>query len=182
MAQAVVGDGLRRRLSGEVFGLYWILGLALHSGIALAKEASAMSSAPISEQSVVQFLHRFEALASQQDFSKIEVLVHERAYFRFNDGDFIGRAAVRQAFEKPWQSGYKVENERFYLSDIVVLSTDQASASATYGYHWEGQHEGRQFRIQGRGSRVLVRGPDGGLQIIHEHLSRLPKVAEPGTP
>ncbi|MBT9457491.1 MAG: nuclear transport factor 2 family protein [Burkholderiaceae bacterium] len=141
-----------------------------------------MSSTPISEQSVVQFLHHFEALAGQKEFSSIEALVHERAFFRFNDGDFVGRPAVRLAFEKTWQSGYKVENERYYLSDVVVLSVDQASASVTYTYNWEGLHEGRQFRIQGRGSRVLVRGPEGGLQIIHEHLSRLPKVAEPGRP
>lgn len=133
---------------------------------------------PLTEPAVLRFLQHFEALAAQKDFGQIEALIHEQAFFRFNDGDFLGRAAVKQAFEATWQSGHGVENERFYLSDIVVLSTDRASASVTYNYHWQGLHEGRQLHIQGRGSRVLVRGPDGRLQIIHEHLSRLPKPAE----
>ena len=34
--------------------------------------------------------------------------------------------------------------------------------------------EGKSFRIQGRGTRVLV-VRNGRLQIIHEHLSRFPK-------
>lgn len=128
----------------------------------------------ISEDSVVQFLKQFEEIAEKKDFSMIHDMIHERAFFRFNDGDFVGRQAVKRAFEKTWQGGSKVQNERFYLSDIVVLSTDHASASATYTYNWEGVNEGRQFRIQGRGTRVLVR-EQGRLQIIHEHLSRFPK-------
>lgn len=134
-----------------------------------------MTPEAISEDSVVQFLNQFEELAVKKDFSKIYDMIHERAFFRFNDGDFVGRQAVKDAFEKTWQGGSKVQNERFYLSDIVVLSTDRASATATYTYNWEGVHEGRQFRIQGRGTRVLVR-EQGRLQIMHEHLSRFPKV------
>jgi len=101
-------------------------------------------------------------------------MIHERAFFRFNDGDFKGRAAVREAFEKTWRGSAGLKKERFYLSDIVVLSTDQASATATYTYNWEGTMDGRPFRVQGRGTRVLVR-EQGRLQIIHEHLSRFPK-------
>ena len=101
-------------------------------------------------------------------------MIHERAYFRFNDGDFIGRDAVRAAFEKTWKSGPGIRRERFYLTDVTVLSTDRASATVTYTYNWEGVMEEKPFRIQGRGTRVIVR-EDGRLQIIHEHLSRFPK-------
>jgi hypothetical protein len=129
---------------------------------------------PLTPDAVIQFLHRFEALAEQENFDVVQDLVHERAVFRFNDGDFVGRAAIRAAFEKTWRSGGNAKKERFYLTDIQVLHTDQASASATYTYHWEGTMEGKPFRIQGRGTRVLV--VDGGrVQIIHEHLSRFPK-------
>lgn len=69
-----------------------------------------------------------------------------------------------------------MKKERFYLTDIVVLSCDQASAAVTYTYNWEGAQEGKAFRIQGRGTRVVVQA-DGRLQIIHEHLSRFPKTA-----
>jgi hypothetical protein len=60
------------------------------------------------------------------------------------------------------------------LSDIVVLSTDQASASATYTYNWEGSQDGRAFKIQGRGTRVLLHG-GARFRIVHEHLSRFPR-------
>jgi hypothetical protein len=78
-------------------------------------------------------------------------MVHEQAFFRFNDGDFIGRPAVRAAFEKTWQG----------------------SASATYSWHWEGSMNGKSFGIRGRGTRVIIQ-QQGRLQIIHEHLSRFP--------
>lgn len=133
-----------------------------------------MSRIALSKDAVVEFLHRFEALAEKEDFEAIQDLIHERAFFRFNDGDFNGREAVRGAFEKTWKGSAGVKKERFYLTDIEVLSVDAASATATYTYNWEGSMEGQSFRIQGRGTRVLV-VEDGRLQIIHEHLSRYPK-------
>ena len=135
---------------------------------------TAMNSTPLTRDAVTQFLNRFEALAEQENFDLIQDMVHDRAVFRFNDGDFVGKPAVRGAFEKTWKSSAGVKKERFYLTDIVVLSVDQNSATATYTYHWEGSAEGKFFRIQGRGTRVLVLEA-GRLQIIHEHLSRFPK-------
>lgn len=133
-----------------------------------------MNPPPLTTESVIQFLHRFEALAEQENFDLVQDLVHDNAVFRFNDGDFVGRPAVRAAFEKTWKGSAGVKKERFYLSDVVVLSVDQASATATYTYNWEGTMDGKSFRIQGRGTRVMV--VEGGrLQIMHEHLSRLPK-------
>lgn len=128
----------------------------------------------ITADSVVQFLNHFEALAAKEDFSLIRDLIDERAVFRFNDGDFVGRAAIQAAFEKTWRGDPSVKKARFYLSDIVVLSTDRATATATYTYHWEGSQGGREFKIQGRGTRVLVR-EGGQFRIVHEHLSRFPK-------
>ena len=123
--------------------------------------------------SIVQFLNRFEEIAAQENFDLVQDMVHEQAFFRFNDGDFVGKAAVRGAFEKTWKGSAGVKKDRFFLSDIRVLSVDENSATATYTYHWEGSLDGKPFRIQGRGTRVLV--VEGGrLQIIHEHLSRFP--------
>jgi ketosteroid isomerase-like protein len=128
----------------------------------------------LTAQAVVRFLEHFEALGMQEDFSLIRDLIDERAYFRFNDGDFIGRPAIQAAFEKTWRGNPGVKKARFYLSDAVVLSTDVHSAAATYTYHWEGSQDGRSFEIQGRGTRVL-RLETGRLRIVHEHLSRFPK-------
>jgi ketosteroid isomerase-like protein len=162
-------------------GLLWALAawgafvcMAARTGPTLAQERTAMTQEALSESTVIEFLRRFDELADKKDFGLIADMVHERAVFRFNDGDFVGRQAVKGAFEKTWRSGTDVRNERFYLSDIVVLWTDAASASATYTYNWEGERDGRALRIQGRGTRVIVRA-QGRLQIIHEHLSRFPK-------
>lgn len=122
---------------------------------------------------VVQFLQRFEELALKEDFDLLADLIDERAFFRFNDGDFVGRAAIRAAFEKTWRADPSVRKTRFYLTDIVVLTTDRSSATATYTYHWEGAQGDREFRIQGRGTRVLVH-EEGRFRIVHEHLSRFP--------
>jgi ketosteroid isomerase-like protein len=100
-------------------------------------------------------------------------MIHESAFFRFNDGDFIGKSAIRAAFEKTWRGSTNVKKERFHLTDIVVLSVG-TNASATYTYNWEGTMDGKAFQIRGRGTRVLV-FEQGRPQIIHEHLSRFPK-------
>ena len=129
---------------------------------------------PFTAESVVQFLNHFEEVAMKEDFNLLREMIDERAYFRFNDGDFVGRQAIQAVFEKTWRGDPTVKKTRFYLSDIVVLTTDQASATATYTYNWEGSQGGQEFKIQGRGTRVLVR-EGGTFRIIHEHLSRFPK-------
>lgn len=133
-----------------------------------------MNTLPLMSDSVVRFLNDFEELAAKENFDLVEDMIHERAVFRFNDGDFVGRAAIRAAFEKTWKGKPNMTKARFYISDIRVLSVDQASATATYTYHWEGAMDGKPFQIQGRGTRVLV--VEGRrVQIIHEHLSRFPR-------
>lgn len=129
---------------------------------------------PITAESVVAFLHRFEALAEKEDFTLIEDMIDESAVFRFNDGDFVGRAAIKAAFEKTWRGDPSVKKARFYLSDVVVLTTDQRTASATYTWHWEGSQGSRSFAIRGRGTRVLA-FEGGRFRIVHEHLSRFPR-------
>lgn len=128
----------------------------------------------LTKNAIVQFLNHFEEVAEKENFDLVQDMVHDKAVFRFNDGDFIGKQAVRSAFEKTWKGGSaNVKKTRFYLTDIQVLTTDTKSATAAYTYNWEGAMDGRPFRIQGRGTRVVV-VEDGRLQIIHEHLSRFP--------
>ncbi len=128
---------------------------------------------PITVESVLQFLNRFEELAEKEDFNLIRDMIDEQAVFRFNDGDFVGRQAIQAVFEKTWRGDPSVKKVRFYLSDIVVLTTDHSTATATYTYNWEGSQAGREFKIRGRGTRVLLR-ENGQFRIIHEHLSRFP--------
>ena len=66
-------------------------------------------STPISAESVAAFLVEFERLAEQEDFGLIRNMIDERAYFRFNDGDFIGLPAVQAVFEKTWRGDPNVK-------------------------------------------------------------------------
>jgi ketosteroid isomerase-like protein len=127
----------------------------------------------LTAEDVMAFLVSFEALAEKEDFALIRPLIDEHAVFRFNDGDFVGRAAIQAAFEKTWRGDPSIRKARFYLSDIVVLTVDQHTATATYTYNWEGTQGERSFTVRGRGTRVLAH--DGGhFRIVHEHLSRFP--------
>jgi ketosteroid isomerase-like protein len=136
-------------------------------------ESNPMNQTTLTDSAIIEFLYGFERIGNEEDFAKLRDMIHERAFFRFNDGDFVGREAIQAVFEKTWKSTGDVKKTNFYLSDVVVLSVDQNSATATYTYNWEGVQGEKQFRIQGRGTRVIVR-ENGRLQIIHEHLSRFP--------
>jgi ketosteroid isomerase-like protein len=133
-----------------------------------------MTGVVLTRDSVVQFLNRFEEIAEKENFDLIQDMVHDNAFFRFNDGDFVGKQAVRGAFEKTWQGSANVKKERFYLTEVQVLTIDATSATATYTYNWEGSMDGKSFAIRGRGTRVLI-VENGRLQVIHEHLSPYPK-------
>ena len=133
-----------------------------------------MTKVVLTKDSVAEFLIRFEQIAEGENFDLIQDMIHDNAVFRFNDGDFVGKQAIRGAFEKTWKGSAGVKKDRFYLTDVEVLTVDGRSAAATYTYNWEGSKDGQSFRIQGRGTRVLV-VESGRLQVIHEHLSRFPK-------
>ena len=133
-----------------------------------------MTKVVLTKDSVAEFLIRFEQIAEGENFDLIQDMIHDNAVFRFNDGDFVGKQAIRGAFEKAWKGSAGVKKDRFYLTDVEVLTVDGRSAAATYTYNWEGSKDGQSFRIQGRGTRVLV-VESGRLQVIHEHLSRFPK-------
>ena len=153
----------------------WVVAILLCSlTTACATGRIHMIDIVLTKDSVVQFMNRFEEIAEKENFDLIQGMVHDKAFFRFNDGDFVGKSAVRGAFEKTWKGSANVKKERFFLTDIQVMSVDTKSATTTYTYNWEGTMDGRAFRIQGRGTRVLV-VEDGRIQIIHEHLSRFPK-------
>jgi ketosteroid isomerase-like protein len=132
-----------------------------------------VESSPFSTTDVVDFLNAFEALAEKEDFDLVADFIDEKAYFRFNDGDHVGRAAIRAAFEKTWRGDPSVKRARFHLSDIVVLTTDRSTATATYTWTWEGAQGERAFVVRGRGTRVLA-FENGRFRIVHEHLSRFP--------
>ncbi len=83
------------------------------------------SVTPVTAEVVVTFLGEFEMLADREDFGLTRKMIDGHAFFRFNDGDFVGRPAIRAAFERTWRGDTTIEDARFYLSDITVLTVDE---------------------------------------------------------
>lgn len=123
----------------------------------------------ITEHEIHAFLRAYEAAANSRKFDEVEHLIHPDATYRFTDGDFVGRTAIRAAFEKTW--AYVVEDERYWLTDVKVVCTDADTACLTYDFHWTGIGANGPFEANGRGTQIVVRR-DGRLASIYEHLSR----------
>ena len=123
----------------------------------------------IDESEVLAFLERYEIASNTRDFSQVAEMIHPEASYRFTDGDFRGREAIRDAFEKTW--AINVIDDRYRLADVTLIYTDDSSALVSYNFHWTGSGPTGPFHVQGRGTQLLVRSGDG-LQSIYEHLSR----------
>jgi hypothetical protein len=124
---------------------------------------------PITKTKVVEFLERFEDASATELFANVVGMIHPNALFRFIDGDYRGLEAIQRAFESTWS--HDVKDERYYLSDIEVVSVDTSSAAATFHFNWSGVGPHGPFQIAGRGTSILVLH-EGKLKIMVEHLSR----------
>ena len=133
-----------------------------------------MAEKTLTKDDVVEFLTRFDELAGKERFVLIEDMIHDQAFFRLHDGDYVGKAAIRGVLEKSWQGGSGLKRERFFLSEIQVLTLEDRSATVTFTYNWEGSMGTHAFSLQGRGTRVVIVVNDQ-MQMIHEHLSHFPQ-------
>lgn len=125
----------------------------------------------ITEAAVHAYLKAYEMASETRDFSQVAEMIHPDATYRFNDGDFIGLAAIRGAFEQTWS--HNVANERYWLTDVRIIYSDSSSACVSYDYHWSGLGPRGPFEMSGRGTQLLVQQGDR-LQCIYEHLGAAP--------
>ena len=88
-------------------------GISASACISTKVQESSRMEASITAEAVVRFLTHFEETAMKEDFSLLEDMIDERAYFRFNDGDFVGRKAIQAVFEKTWKGDPTVKKARF---------------------------------------------------------------------
>ena len=117
-------------------------------------------------------LERYEADINRHDFDAVAPLISETAVFWFNDGSFVGHAAIRAAFERTWRT---IQNERYWLTDRVWVAEGETAATALYRFNWSGLIDGKACSGSGRGTTVL-RLENSGWKIVHEHLSGEPDV------
>lgn len=124
---------------------------------------------PITDAEIRDFLEKYQTAANSGDFANIREMIHPEAIFRFTEGDFIGRDPIESAFEKTWGHN-NTQDERYYLTNINVVSKDVKSATITFTFNWTGLVQGKPVHTVGRGTSVIVRN-GSKLQFILEHLS-----------
>lgn len=63
-----------------------------------------MRQVTLTKDSVVEFLNRFEQIAANENFDLIQDVINDKAFFRFNDGDFVAQGrnprGVRENLER----------------------------------------------------------------------------------
>lgn len=123
---------------------------------------------PITDAEIREFLKKYETAANSGDFANVRDMIHPEAIFRFTEGDFVGRDPIQAAFEETW--GHNIQDDRYYLTNVNIVSKDMKSATITFTFNWTGVVEGRPVHTVGRGTSVIVRS-GGRLQFILEHLS-----------
>ena len=122
------------------------------------------------DDSVLDFVARYEAALAMKNFDDVAPLIHPDAVFRFSEGDHRGLDAIRSAFEQTWSAD--VADDQYQISDRRVLWRTPASATVLFSWAWSGNStEHGSFRIDGRGTLVIVRD-EAGYRIVLEHLSR----------
>jgi ketosteroid isomerase-like protein len=146
----------------------WLLastGMSASGGDDIARE----SANAIAREDVLAFMQAYVDASNSYDFANVSDLIHPQAVFRFTSGDNVGIEAIQAAFERTW--AYDVEDEAYELSDVQVVHTDVDTAVVTFRYHWSGVGPRGPFRVDGRGTSIVVRD-NGALKVMVEHLSR----------
>jgi ketosteroid isomerase-like protein len=95
-------------------------------------------------------------------------LTDDVVFFYSNGSVIRGKDAFAALMAASWKI---VENYRYAtLYSTWTCETDEAAA-VIYSFEWSGTAGGNPVSGAGRGTRVLVRTPDAGWRIAHEHLS-----------
>ena len=136
----------------------------------LMMAGAPVAHAKLTDAEALQFMARYEAALSSEDFAKVAPLIHPQAVFRFSEGDHSGMADIQAAMERTW--AYEVDDERYTLTDKRVLRSGKDAVTVLFTWNWSGSSaEHGPFEIAGRGTAQLVRH-EGAIKILVEHLSR----------
>ncbi|MFJ2553816.1 YybH family protein [Microbacterium sp. NPDC087591] len=114
-------------------------------------------------------LEQYLDATNSHDFDQVaRVLAPEPVYF-FGDATCIGRAAVRDYFERTWAL---IPDERYWAEDIEWVVDGSDAAVAIYTYRWSGTVQGAPASGSGRATNAFAK-TDDGWRLVHEHLSAL---------
>jgi ketosteroid isomerase-like protein len=89
------------------------------------------------------------------------------AVFWLSEGSYVGKPAVRQAFE---DTRSRLNSERYTLSGVEWVVATYWTSACTYDFRSESTVNGKRTVHEGRGTNVLKR-IGGSWRIVHQHLS-----------
>jgi len=117
-----------------------------------------------------QFLRAYEVAANSCNFDNVEPLIAEDATFWFTNGTFVGRSAIRAAFENTWAN---IQDENYTLSNVQWVGQTATLAVCTYNFRSDGIVDGQRQVYEGHGTNIIEKRGQQWL-MVHEHLSKLP--------
>jgi ketosteroid isomerase-like protein len=123
------------------------------------------------DTSLENFLAEYAWRINTHQFAIVAPLIADDAVFWFTDGSFYDRDSIQRVFEQTWGV---IQEERYWIDEVQWLSQDVQTGACIYTFHWQGLIDGAKHEGSGRGTTVLRKGLNG-WQIVHEHLSHLPK-------
>ena len=120
---------------------------------------------------IEEFMQDYEKKANTADFDKVAPLISDDAVFWFSDGSFVGKQAIRGAFEKTWSV---LKDEIYSISNLKWLVQEESDAVCIYNFTSESTWDDKRVTFRGRGTSVMKK-ENGNWLVFHEHLSLEPK-------
>ncbi|MDE3231138.1 MAG: nuclear transport factor 2 family protein [Chloroflexota bacterium] len=117
------------------------------------------------------FLRRYEQAANSRNLDQVAPLIAENAIFWFINGVFVGRAAIKVAFEDTWAT---ILDERYSITNIRWVGRSATLAVCAYSFRSDGIVNGQRQIYAGHGTNVIEKR-DGQWLMTHEHLSGGPE-------
>lgn len=114
-------------------------------------------------------LEQYLDATNSHDFDQVARILAPQPVYFFGDATCIGRAAVRDYFERTWAL---IPDERYWAEDIEWVAHGSDAAVAIYTYRWSGTVQGSPANGSGRATNAFVKTGDG-WRLVHEHLSAL---------
>jgi ketosteroid isomerase-like protein len=107
------------------------------------------------------------AMLARDMVAALSLLTDDVVFFYSNGTSLWGKAAFEATMTANWKV---ISDYKYSTMDSIWLAQSEDSATVIYTFAWSGRVGGNEVKGDGRGTRVVQRGPKG-WQICHEHIS-----------
>ena len=112
------------------------------------------------------FISAYESALESQQWEKVAPLIHDNCVATFNNGTYVGKAAVKKAFTSTFEL---IQDETYKISNIHWIETNEDYAVLIFHFAWSGIIHGEPTSGGGRGTSVLI-NDEGDWKLLSEHL------------